>query len=107
VLRLHGGGDNATEEESLHNHCSDAENSVSSSSSHSSMPAACYCDSSSDDDDRVDDSPGPVDGIDDDYIPVVIADKPIALVDDASSDGQSDNGNDDLGKYHKSVLIIS
>ena len=62
------------------------------------MPASCYCVSSSDDDDNVDDEPGTVYGIDDDYSIAAIADEPPTLVDNASSDAQSDNGDDDLGK---------
>jgi hypothetical protein len=66
------------------------------------MPASCYCVNSSDDDDNVDDQPGTVYGIDDDYSMAVIADEPPTLVDDTSSDEQSDIGDDDLGKYHES-----
>ena len=71
------------------------------------MPASCYCVNSSDDDDNVDDQPGTVYGIDDDYSLAVIADEPPTLVDDASSDEQSDIGGDNLGKYHESHSYTS
>jgi hypothetical protein len=102
VLRLRGGGSYTTEGESLYDQCSDDEESVSSSSSHSSMPAACYCDSSSIDDDSVNDGPGTASGINDDYSLAVFAEEPPTLVDDASSDSQSDNGDDDFGNSHES-----